>query len=842
MSATTTLALRYLLRRKTRAALTTTAIIFGVALVIAMGGMVPTLTASLTSSVLSSVEQVDASISTATQAPFPADVLTRVRAMQGVKLASGRVQGMVALPARSAPLLNGKPVVSVQLVGIDRDEVEPVRPVTVTDGKPVKELGADDVLVSETLRDGAKLKLGDSLVVPSVAGSRTFHVAGFLNTRPGGIESVFVTLPAAQETLGLREQLSQVDVRFSEGVDAAATRQALLTALGAGYLAEASRGNTQLIDQVTRAAMPMQAFGVLAMVMAGFIIFITFRTVVVERRRDLGLLRALGASRRTVLAMVTVEGLLLGVVGTALGILVGIAMERLVISGLAPVWRSQVGLVLEPQPTALKTLLVGVVLGVGGSVLSCLAPARQASRVSPREAMRPSGGDARAPVSRARLGVGIALGVLGVVGLITGVLAWQSLGALAFIVAVFLVGPSSIVPLTSVFRRGLDVVMAQEGKLAQGNVARQRHRSSITASVMTVALAIIVALAALTNSTIEGVVSQIDRTLGADFMVMPPTMMVGSGSVGASADLARSLSAVEGVDVATSLRMGASRSGTQNVSLVGIDPQAYLKVAAMDFEAGTPEAVGELAQPRTLIMNALWAKQTGAKLQDQVELMTPSGPVQYRVVGIGNDVLNYRVPSAYLSQASLQQDFQVDSDLLVFVDLKQGVSSQSVREALEQRLEAWPGFMLRGTSEWRDKMLDDGRKKLNAMYVLLVVLVVPALIALANTLGINVLERVREIGLLRAIGSTQRQVRRLVLAESLLLACVGALVGITVGLWLGLISVRAMESFGLVATFRIPVSGIATTAVIALVFGALAAVLPARHAAGLKIVSALRHE
>lgn len=842
MSATTTLALRYLLRRKTRAALTTTAIVFGVALVVAMGGMVPTLTASLTSSVLSSVEQVDASISTTTQAPFPADVLTRVRAMQGVKLASGRVQGMISLPAKSAPQLNGKPIVSLQLVGLERDEVDPVRPVTVTEGKPMKELSADDVLVSETLRDGAKLKLGDALLVPSVAGSRTFHVAGFVNTRPGGIETVFVTLPAAQETLGLTAQLSQVDVRFSEGVDAPATRQALLTALGSGYLAEASRGNTQLIDQVMRAAMPMQAFGVLAMVMAGFIIFITFRTVVVERRRDLGLLRALGASQRTVLAMVTVEGLLLGVVGTVLGILVGIGMERLVISGLAPVWRSQVGLVLEPQPTALKTLLVAVVLGVGGSVLSCLAPARQASRVSPREAMRPSGGDARVPVSRVRLGVGIALGVLGVVGLITGVLAWQSLGALCFIVAVFLVGPSSIVPLTSVFRRGLDVVMAQEGKLAQGNVARQRHRSSITASVMTVALAIIVALAALTNSTIEGVVSQIDRTLGADFMVMPPTMMVGSGSVGASADLARSLSAVEGVDVATSLRMGASRSGTQNVSLVGIDPQAYLKVAAMDFEAGTPDSVGQLAQPRTLIMNALWAKQTGAKLQDQVELLTPNGPVQYRVVGIGNDVLNYRVPSAYLSQASLQQDFQVDSDLLVFVDLKQGVSSQSVRAALEQRLEAWPGFILRGTSEWRDKMLDDGRKKLNAMYVLLVVLVVPALIALANTLGINVLERVREIGLLRAIGSTQRQVRRLVLAESLLLACVGALVGIGVGLWLGLITVRAMESFGLIATFRIPVSGIATTALIALVFGALAAVLPARHASRLKIVSALRHE
>ncbi|MDP1916488.1 MAG: ABC transporter permease [Myxococcales bacterium] len=841
MSATTTLALRYLLRRKTRAALTTTAIVFGVALVVAMGGMVPTLTASLTSNVLASVEQVDASLSTATQAPFASETLARVRAMKGVARASGRVQGMVALSPKSAPLLDGKPVVALQLVGVDRDEQEPVRPMTVTSGAPLNALPADGAIISETLRDGAHLKLGDTLLVPSVQGSHALQVAGFVAAKPGGIESVFVTLSLAQQLLGRADQLSQVDVRFDEGVDADATRAALLAELGPGFIAEASRGNTQLTDQVTRMAVPMQAFGVLAMVMAGFIIFITFRTVVVERRRDLGLLRALGASRSTVLAMVTVEGLLLGVTGTLLGLVVGVGMERLVVSGLAPVWRSQVGLVLEPQPMSLQTLVVALVLGIGGSVLSCLAPARQASQVSPREAMRPSGGDARTPVSRVRIGVGVTFGIVGVVGLFTGVLALQSLGALAFIVAVFLVGPASIVPLTAVFRRGLDVVMAQEGKLAQGNVARQRHRSAITASVMTVALAIIVALAAMTNSTIEGVVSQIDRTLGADFMVMPPTLML-SGGVGASGELVRSLSEVEGVEVATSLRMGVSRAGVQNVTLVGLDPNAYLKVAAMDFEAGSPDSVAALSEPHTLIMNPVWAKQAGVKLGDQVELVSPTGPVTYRVVGIGSDALNYRVPTAYLSHAALTQDFHIDADHLVFVDAKQGAAVASVRSALSQRLDAWPGFVLHATGEWRDKLLDDGRKKLNAMYVLLVMLVVPALIALANTLGINVLERIREIGLLRAIGSTQRQVRRLVLAESLLLASVGALAGIVVGLWLGFISVRAMEAYGMLATFRVPVSGVVTMVVIALGFGALAAVLPARHAARLKIVSALRHE
>lgn len=836
MSAMATLAWRYLFRRRLRAALTTTAIVFGVALVVVMGGMVPTLTASLTAGMLSSIEHVDVSLSSASRAPFDEATLDRVRAVAGVARASGRLQTFVPLPSASAPVVNGRPLSAVQLTGVDASEPNPVRPLAVIAGAPLS--SAHDLLVSETLQ-AAGVKIGSTLVLPAASGSVAFNVVGVVADRPGGVLPVFTTLAGAREVAGAGATLSQMDVLFADG--ATDVKERLVSTLGAGFVAEASRSHGQLLDQVSRMAMPMQAFGVLAMVMAGFIIFITFRTVVAERKRDLGLLRALGATRSMVTRLVVFEGLTLGVMGTVIGMAVGIGLERLVVSGLSPVWRSQIGIDLIAQPPQLSTLLVALVLGVGGSVLSCLAPARQASGVSPREAMRPSSARAAGGLGRVRLGVGVAVLVLGLAGLVTGALAGQAIGVALFCVAVLVLGPAIVAPISAVFATALAVAMAQETRLAQGNVQRQRHRSAITASVMAVSLGIVVALAALTSSTIEGLVGQMDRTLKADFMVMPPTMMPGAG-LGARPELAQKLSSVEGVSVVSGIRNGQTTSDGSDVSLIGIDPAAFLKVAAFDFEAGDESSLARLSQPRTLVANTIWAAAKKLKLGDRVTLTTSHGPESYEVVAIGSDGLFYRLPGAYLSHASLEQDFGLTADTLLFVSVGKGADVAAARAGMTRTLEAWPGLVLNATGEWRDRLMADGRKKMNSLYILLVLMVVPALIALANTLGINVLERIRELGLLRAIGTTRRQLGRLILAESLLLACVGGLVGVLGGVWMGLVWVRALAFQGMNVAYRVPAGGVLTAIVLALVFGAIAALVPARHAVSLKITAALRHE
>lgn len=839
MSATTTLAWRYLFRRRLRAALTTTAIVFGVALVVVMGSMIPALTASLTAGVRASIEHVDLSLSSSARAPFGEELTAKVRGVPGVAKASHRLTVFVPFAAGQAPTLGGQPLSAVQVVGVALDDADPVRPLAVLSGRALQ--GPSELLVGEALAESA-WKVGSTVELPAASGRMRFTVVGTVASRPGGLESVYAPLADTQALQGQSGVVSQIDLLFAEGADAKQTQAAVLDAAGPGMVAESARSHGQLLDQLTRMAVPMQAFGALAMVMAGFIIFITFRTVVAERRRDLGLLRALGATRSAVVAMVTVEGLTLGLIGTALGIVVGLGLERLVITGMAPVWKSQVGLTLSPQPLAWSTLAVSLALGVGGSVLSCLAPALQAGRVSPREAMRTSAGPLVLGTSRARLGLGATVGVAALGGLISGSLGAQATGLALFCLGVILLGPLLVATLTDLFSRPLAVVLAQETRLAQGNVQRQRNRSAITAAVVAVALSIVVALAALTRSTIDGVMGQIDRTLRSDFLVMPPTLMPGAG-LGAKPELAGRLARVEGVRSVATVRSGLARTDGVDLTLVGIDPLAFPDVAALDFEAGGDDALAKLARgDRTMIVNGAWATSHSVHVGDRLTLQTNHGAEPFEVVGIGSEALFYRLPAAYLSQPVLERDFGLGLDALLFVSKQPGAADDVVRARLASELEAWPGFVLRATGEWKARMMADGQKKLNSMYVLLVLLVLPALIALANTLGINVLERIREIGLLRAIGTTRRQVRRLILAESLLLACAGGFLGIAGGLWMGLVWVRAMAFAGMKVAYVIPLGGAATAAVLAVLFGGLAALVPARHAVGLKIVGALRHE
>jgi putative ABC transport system permease protein len=303
VSAVTTLAWRYLFRRRLRAALTTTAIVFGVALVVAMGGMVPTLTASLTAGVLSGVEHVDLSISSTSRRPFPSDTLERVRGVEGVAAASGRLQVFVPLAGSGAPVVNGRALPALQLNGVEVGEAQPVRPLTVLDGQPLS--GPREMLVTDTLKQ-AGVGVGSTLRLPSASGQVAFTVVGVVAARPGGVEPVYVSLADAREVGGLGDVLSELSVRARDGVKSDELRDRVMSGLGADYRPEGAQSHGQLMEQVSRMAMPMQAFGVLAMVMAGFIIFITFRTVVAERRRDLGLLRALGASRAMVVRLVVV--------------------------------------------------------------------------------------------------------------------------------------------------------------------------------------------------------------------------------------------------------------------------------------------------------------------------------------------------------------------------------------------------------------------------------------------------------------------------------------------------------------------------------------------------------
>lgn len=843
MTPTFTLARRYLLRRKMRSVLTTLAIVFGVALVIGVDALIPAMEAALEDGIRSSLGAVDMSVSKKARTPFDAAQLQAVRDVPGVARASARLTSSLQFAEDPPLVIDKKPVLSAVVVGVDTAEERPALPLDIKSGDALRP-GQTAVLVSAPLVEKAGLKLGGTLTLPTATGAVSARVAGTVAAAPGGGQTVVMPLALAQAVTG-RTGATEMHVVFDKGADPEATKAAVLGVLGDTFHAEIASSNQQLIDTMKQMRAPMLGFGVMALVMAGFIIFITFRTVVVERRRDLGLLRALGATRRGVLAMVMTEGLLQGIVGTVVGMGLGFALSRGLIAAMSPVVEGQMGITLRPVPVAPGTWVVAASLGVLASLFSALLPALSASRVSPVQSMRVGVSHADKDTGLPRAIAGVVLGLLALGTLPTGHTGLQAVGMLGFGAALMLLGPVVIGPVTRMTAKATAIALATEGRVATGNIARHKRRSAITAAVMMMGLAAFVGLSGSAAVGIEGMMGSIERNMGADYLVSRgPASFVSADAVGVDSTIVDQVKTTPGIAAASGVRLFSGMVDGASVQLVGLEPDAYQTVGGSltVTEGSAKDALAKLKTGRTFIAGSQWkGKHPAAKVGDTFDVQTKDGPRAYTLVAFGDDALQFRVLSVYISAANISADFGQNQSALVMAKATDGADHDTVTAALTSALKDQPGISVMGVGAWKDKMMQDVGKKMNAMYMLLFLIMGPALLGLANTLGINVLERIRELGLMRAVGSTRRQVRRVVIAEGLLLSVVGAAFGVVLGLWLTVLYVGLVKSMGMASDFVFPTAGILTAIVVGVVFGALAALFPARHAAGLKIVTALRH-
>jgi len=355
-------------------------------------------------------------------------------------------------------------------------------------------------------------------------------------------------------------------------------------------------------------------------------------------------------------------------------------------------------------------------------------------------------------------------------------------------------------------------------------------------------------------SMIGTVMDMFNRSLGSDYLLIPPSIAVWKGDVGASASLKARINAVPGVGAVSSLRYAQSSlrsvalktgTGETAISVLGIDPVEYPKLSQMDFQKGNAqEAFSALAaDERNVIVNGILAASTNVKVGDVIPLATPSGIQEYRVVAIAGEVLSMKINTIYISQANMQLDFHKSEDIFYQVDLAPGADPAAVEQRLGQIVEDYPQFRLVVGREY----MAEFRKQYDAIYagfyVLLGVLVFPSLIAILNTLAIGVIERTREIGMLRAIGATRGQVWKTIVAEALLLAALGTAFGILAGLYLSYVFVEGLSASGIFkVAYTFPLAGVLAAIAAGLVFGVLAALLPARQASSMEIIKALRYE
>lgn len=831
------LASRYLTGRKLRTLLTTLAIIFGVMILFGMNALIPAAYQSLRQNMLAAAGQVDLAITSVTDGVFDADVTEDVRAVEGIAAATGLLRQNIQLPYRDS-------IIAVTVTGLDPETARSVRVYPLEEGR-LLEPGDDRVMVvSTSFAELTELALGDTLTLPAASGTMDFEIVGIIaSTGMPGAEEVYVPLESAQRLTSQPGLINTIEVLFAPGVDRESMDARVSEQLGDQYKLGQINAARSFETNLQVAEIVISLFGVVALIMGGFIILITFRTIVIERRRDIGMLRAIGASRGTVLGILLVESLLQGVLGTLIGLALGYGLATGLIALANPVFTEFLHIQpMEPQFSSGSAILA-VSMGIGVTVLGALVPAISATRVAPLDALRPVLGEVYDRAAGKGAIIGAVLLIAGALGLLSGSFGLAALGFVLFLAGLVLILPVLIRPIASVFGALVALAFAREGQIAQGNMTRQPGRAAITATVMMIGLALLVALTGMVTSVEEGFMRFLDTSLGVDFVLMPQSIVLSAGNVGASPDLARQIGDLEGVDTVTSLRMGSSLVDETPVQVVGIDPATYGEIAGLEFSEGQPqEAFSSLDDGRMLVVNGMFAAQADIEVGDVLTLKTPEGDQQYTVVGVGTDYLNAKVPTAYISQDNLAQDFHQTSDLLILVEPEPGADHGALRRDLTALLEDYPAFTLFSFQDLRASQQKIFRQTVGMLYVLGLVLAVPSLIALMNTQVINVMERTREIGMVRAVGATRRQIRRIILAETLLLASTGTAFGILAGLWLSYVIVGALSLAGMEMPFYFPWAGALAALAAGILFGVIAALIPARQAARIPIVQALRYE
>ncbi len=792
-----------------------------------------------TGAVVQSRNTVDDGQMGTTRGSIPASVVDQVRAVPGVAAADGIVGGSARLIGRDGKLVDAGADQALP-IGMAWPSAPSLNPLHLVAGRAP---ATDDEIVIDraSARDGG-FAPGDEVGVLTPSGSARYTVSGVATygtaDDAGGAGVVAFTPATARATLGEPGRVDSVRAVAAAGVTqqqvASRIRAALAgTGTSADYEVLTGRAAVEQARDAAHAGMAflgtfLMVFAVVALIVGGFVIFNAFSITVAQRTRETAMLRAIGSSRRQVLRMVVAEAVVVGVVASALGTVLGIGLAH----GLAALFES-FGIELPSGPTVVGTGAVVTAMAVGTvvTVLAAFLPARRASRIAPIAAMRDvavdSSGTSR---RRAVIGTVLAGGGMALIaaGSTSGAAIGLAAGALAVFTGVVVLGPVVAPRFVRVVGTPLAVFRGVTGALARDNAVRNPKRTSATASALTIGVALVVLISVLAASVRASIDANIDSALRSDWVVTP--LQVRDGL---SPTVERTLDALPETASVTSFRLTPAQLGGDTVQVTGIDPSVISDHIDAGVQAGSLSALGahELGVREQVAVDNGWHlgdtvtmrfAETGAQRFSIAVLYTLRDPLGDYTVG----------------RAAFDANVAHPVDQALFVTDAPGVSTATARAAIETALGSTPTAQLATPAEFKAQVAGNIDKMLNLIYVLLFLAVVISLFGIANTLALSVVERRRELGLLRAVGMQRRQVRAGVRWEAALIALLGTAVGVALGLGFGWVLVDALSGEG-IDHLAVPTVRLALLALAATVAAVLAAALPARRAARLDVLDAI---
>jgi putative ABC transport system permease protein len=831
--------LRGLLAHKLRLALTALAIVLGVTFISGTFVLTDTLNNTFSNLFTSVYNKIDFQVrgvaqlgsgANATRNPLPESLLTSVRAVPGVGEAYGEVEGYSQFVAK-----DGKPIAStVGNVGIEFDPDQQISSLHLIAGSAPAT--SDDVVMDAATAQSYGFSVGQQVRVLSAAvPPQAFTITGIAqfgddNNLAGATIAAFA-LPTAQRELGDAGVLDDINVVTKPGADKAAVQAAITRILPNGV--QVVTGQTVINENTSSVSQTLSFFNTALLVFAlislfvgAFTIYNTFSIIVGQRTRELALLRVVGASRRqvfrSVLGEAAIVGLVSSAIGVGLGVLAAIGLEALV-NGFGN------SLPTGPLTFEPRTAIVGLAVGTVVTILSAIGPARNAVRIPPVAALadRPVN-DTGAGPARRRLIAGGAVAVAGVallaIGLSKPVVALVGAGALCIFVGVAMLAPAIARPLSGVLGRPLAALLGTPGELGRENSMRNPGRTAQTASALMVGLALVSAMAVFGASLSESATSSVDQAISADLLI------TASGTGQLSTAVPTVAAAVPGVTAAETVYRDQFEVKSAVETITGVTPQQLASTVILRMTSGSTAA---LAQGELLI-DTTTAKADHLAVGDTVPAkFAYTGSTTVRVGGIYQ--ANVLIGSYLVSSQFFLAHFRPEAPAAVLLRTN---GSPSVNTAVSQALAKYPAAQVQTTAQFEQAQVSGINQLLNLVYALLALAVLIALIGIVNTLMLSVLERTREIGLLRAVGMRRPQVRAMIRSESVILATFGALIGIVIGTLMGLALVSSLRTQDITET-SVPVVRLVEFLVLAAVLGLVAASWPARRAARLDVLAAI---
>jgi putative ABC transport system permease protein len=853
-------AVRALSARKLRTALTALAIVLGVAMVSGTFVLTDSIDQAFdriftdvregSSVVVTGKSAFDLSAESGlTPPPFDESVLDRVRTLPGVSAVEGSVTGEAQIIGEDGKALvyGGAPNLGFSIDTENTDpDTSPFNPLTLVSGDWP---GLNEVAIDQATAGKEDFRPGQEIGVQAEGRAQRLRLSGTFRFGSvdtiGGATLAAFALPTAQRIFGKEGKLDEIAVAAKPGVSEQQLIREIEEVLpptaqvrtGEQQAEEDAEGTDEFITFLRGFLL---AFGGIALFVGAFVIANSLSITIAQRTREFATLRTLGAARRQVLGAVVLEALIVGVIASVIGLFLGLALARLLFWLFDAVGFTlpNTGLVFQT-----RTIVVSLLLGVLVTLVASLRPAIRATRVPPIAAVREGATLPEGRLARFRTPGAILLAALGFAGILYGlfrdglgtteVLLAMGLGAVLVFLGVSLFASRLVPALATALGWPSAKVGGAAGQLARSNAKRNPARTASTAAALMIGLALVTLVAVLGAGIRETFNDAVDDLARGEFYAITAQNNFSPIPVSAAEEAEKT----PGAETVASVRAGEALIFGDTDFFTAVDPNIG-RVLRLDWVQGSPSVFSQLGRDGAFV-DEDFAEDHNLRLGSPVEVLTPKGErLRFRVKGIfdpppGGSPFG----PVTVSSAVFDANYDNPKNLYTFVVMREGVSPEN-EQRLERTLASFPNAKVADGEQFKDNQAAGLSSILNILYVLLALSIVISLFGIVNTLVLTVFERTRELGMLRAIGMTRRQVRRLIRHESIVTALIGAALGIALGLIFGALLVARIDFI----EFTLPTTQLILFAIAAIVVGLIAALFPARRAARLNVLEALQYE